>query len=224
MRASNIQSFVSIHKNKIYLAIVLVLILTFVALKLCNDIIVSETNGMLYDNADSIPKNRVGLLLGTNKILPNGYENPYFKYRIEATARLYHAGKIDRIIVSGDNSRKEYNEAEYMRTGLVALGVPDSCIYLDYAGFRTFDSVLRCREIFGQTKYTVISQRFHNERAIFIAKREGMDVVGFNARDVGKAFGFNVMMRERFARVKVFLDLYVLNTKPKFLGAKIEVK
>jgi SanA protein len=164
------------------------------------------------------------LLLGTNKILPNGHENPYFKYRIEAAARLYLAGKVERIIVSGDNSRKEYNEAEYMRTDLVALGVPDSCIYLDYAGFRTFDSMLRCKEIFGQTKYTVISQRFHNERAIYIAQHEGMDVVGFDAQDVGRALGFTVMLRERFARVKVFLDLYVLGTKPKFRGDKVEVK
>lgn len=220
----NIRSFVSIHKNKLYLAIVVVLIMTFAALTVCNRMIVNETRGLIYDNVDSIPKNRVGLLLGTNKMQSNGYENPYFKYRIEATVRLYHAGKIDRIIVSGDNSRKEYNEAEYMRTDLVALGVPDSCIYLDYAGFRTFDSMLRCREIFGQTKYTVISQRFHNERAIFIAKHEGMEVVGFNAQDVGKTVAFKVILRERLARVKVFLDLYVLNTKPKFLGEKIEVK
>ena len=222
--ASNIQSLFSKYKVKLSLAILIGLILTFIALKVSNRIIINETRGLVYDNVDSIPHNRVGLLLGTNKTLTNGYENPYFKYRIEATARLYHAGKIDRIIVSGDNSRKEYNEAEYMRKDLVALGVPDSCIYLDYAGFRTFDSMLRCKEIFGQTKYTVISQGFHNERAIFIAKHEGMDVVGYNAQDVGSAFGFKVMLREQLARVKVFLDLYVLNTKPKFLGEKIEVK
>lgn len=222
--ASNIQSFLSKHKNKLYLTIVVLLILSAGALKVCNNLIVRDTRSLVFDNVDSIPKNRVGLLLGTNKVLANGNENPYFKYRIDAAAKLYHAGKIERIIVSGDNSRKEYNEAEYMRADLIAQGVPDSCIYLDYAGFRTFDSMLRCREIFGQTKYTVISQRFHNERAIFIANHEGMETVGFNARDVGRAFGFNVMLRERFARVKVFLDLYVLGTKPKFLGEKVGVK
>lgn len=220
---SNIQSFISKHKNKLYLTIV-VLVLVIVSLRVCNDMIIKETQASIFDNADSIPKNRVGLLLGTNKVLRNGNENPYFKYRIDAAAKLYQAGKIDRIIVSGDNSRKDYNEAEYMRADLIAQGVPDSCIYLDYAGFRTFDSMLRCKEIFGQTKYTVISQRFHNERAIFIANHEGMDVVGYDARDVGRAFGFNVMMRERLARVKVFLDLYVLGTQPKFLGERVEVK
>jgi SanA protein len=200
------------------------LILAAGALKVCNNLILRDTRFLVFDNVDSIPKNRVGLLLGTNKVLMNGNENPYFKYRIDAAAKLYHAGKIERIIVSGDNSRKEYNEAEYMRADLIAQGVPDSCIYLDYAGFRTFDSMLRCKEIFGQTKYTVISQRFHNERAIYIANHEGMETVGFNARDVGKSFGFKVILRERFARVKVFLDLYVLGTTPKFLGERVEVK
>ncbi len=220
----NIQSFISKHKNKLYLTIILAFIVSITAFIVCNNVIIRDTSSSIFDNVDSIPKNRVGLLLGTNKNLSNGYENQYFKYRIDATARLYHAGKIDRIIVSGDNSRHEYNESEYMRTDLVALGVPDSCIYLDYAGFRTFDSMLRCLKIFGQTRYTVISQRFHNERAIFIAQHEGMDVVGFNARDVSQRAGFKTMLRERFARVKVFLDIYVLNTKPKFLGAKIDVK
>jgi len=222
--APNIQSFISKHKNKLYLTIMLMLILSVVSLVVCNDRIISETRSLMYDNVDSIPHNRVGLLLGTSRTMGDGRLNYYFKYRVQATAQLYHAGKIERVIVSGDNSRKEYNEAEDMRNDLIALGVPDSCIYLDYAGFRTFDSMLRCREIFGQTKYTVISQPFHNERAIFIAKHEGMDVVGFNARDVNKAAGFTTRIRERFARVKVFLDLYVMNTKPKFLGAKIEVK
>jgi SanA protein len=221
---SNIQSFIRKHKNKLYLLIVLVFICSAVAMVVCNNIIIRDTATSIYDNVDSIPHNRVGLLLGTSKTVPNGYENPYFRYRIEATAKLYHAGKIDRIIVSGDNSRKEYNEAEYMRTDLVALGVPDSCIYLDYVGFRTYDSMLRGREIFGQSKYTVISQQFHNERAIFIAQHNGMEVVGFNARDVSKRVGFKTGIRERFARVKVFLDIYVLHTKPKFLGEKIEVK
>ena len=216
--------FISKHKNKLYLAIVLLLVGVAAALTLCNAVIISQTAALIYDNVDSIPKNHVGLLLGTNKRLANGSDNPYFKYRIDAAAQLYHAGKIDRIIVSGDNSRKEYNEAEYMRTDLIAQGVPDSCIYLDYAGFRTFDSMLRGKEIFGQTRYTVISQHFHNERAIFIANHKGMKVIGFDARDVGKAFGFGVMVRERFARVKVFLDIYILNTQPKFLGEKVEVK
>ena len=220
----NIQSFISKHKNKLYLTSILAFIVSITAFIVCNNVIIRDTSSSIFDNVDSIPKNRVGLLLGTNKNLSNGYENQYFKYRIDATARLYHAGKIDRIIVSGDNSRHEYNESEYMRTDLVALGVPDSCIYLDYAGFRTFDSMLRCLKIFGQTRYTVISQRFHNERAIFIAQHVGKDVVGFNARDVSQRAGFKTMLRERFARVKVFLDIYVLNTKPKFLGAKIDVK
>lgn len=223
--ASNILPFMIKHKNKLYPTVIVLLIIMVAVMRICNDRIVKESQAFIYDNVDSIPKNRVGLLLGTSKKDGAGYENLYFKYRIEAAVQLYKAGKIDRIIVSGDNSRKEYNEAEYMRADLVAAGVPDSCIYLDYAGFRTFDSMLRCRDIFGQSKYTVISQLFHNERAIFIARHEGMDVVGYDAPEVNVPYhGFKTMVRERFARVKVFLDIYVLGTKPKFLGERIEVK
>jgi SanA protein len=109
----------------------------------------------------------VGLVLGTSQYLKNGYLNWYFKYRIEATVELYKKGKIDFILVSGDNSHKNYDEPTAFKNELIKRGIPADQIYLDYAGFRTLDSVVRAKEIFGQTSITIISQKFHNERAIY---------------------------------------------------------
>ena len=132
---------------------------------------------------------------------------------------LYQAGKISYIVVSGDNSRKTYDEPTQMKADLVLGGVPEEVIFLDYAGFRTWDSVVRIKEIFSQDDFTIISQRFHNERAVYLARRYGLNAVAFNAKDVGK---FKTNFREKLARVKVFVDL-LTNKKPRFLGEKIEI-
>ena len=182
----------------------------------------ADTADFLFDTTDSIKNNQVALLLGTSPNLGNGMQNPYFKYRIAAAVELFQKKKLRAIIVSGDNSRTTYNEPAAMRDALIAAGVPDSCIYLDYAGFRTLDSVVRAREIFGQTSLVIISQRFHNERAVYIAKALGMQAQGFNARDVNSKFGFKTKLREFFARDKVFIDLW-FSIEPKFLGEKINI-
>ena len=177
----------------------------------------------IYSSIDSVPYNRVGLLLGTSKKLSNGHLNLYYKYRLDATVKLYKAGKINFILVSGDNHRKGYDEPTSMKEDLVKRGIPENKIYLDYAGFRTLDSVVRSKEIFGQSKITIISQQFHNERALFIAKRKGFDAVAFNAKNVSRRYGFKVRVREYLARVKMILDL-TFGKKPKFLGEQIEIK
>ena len=119
--------------------------------------------------------------------------------------------------------KKGYNEPEDMKNDLVRLGMPDSVIYLDYAGFRTYDSVIRMNKIFGQDSFTIISQQFHNKRAIYSSNRLGLSAVGYNSKDVNKYFGFKTKVREQFARVKVFLDLAV-SKQPKFLGEKVVIK
>ncbi|MDA3843193.1 MAG: YdcF family protein [Candidatus Kapabacteria bacterium] len=178
----------------------------------------------VYDDVKNIPYNRVGLVLGTSKYLVGDYANPFFYNRINAAATLFEAGKIDYIIVSGDNSLSYYNEPRDMKKALLNLGVPEDKIYLDYAGFRTFDSVIRCMKVFGQNRFTVISQKFQNERAIYIAQNKGADVIGYNADDIDSYLGKSIQMREYFARVKVFLDLYIIDQKPKFLGKKINIE
>jgi SanA protein len=183
-----------------------------------NTWVVSSTEEQLYSDSDSIPANDVALLLGASKTTRNGLPNLFFQYRMEAAARLYHAGKIKHIIVSGDNHKKEYDEATDMCDALISLGVPDSCITLDYAGFRTLDSMVRCLKVFGRKKITVISQEFHNQRAIFIGNYYDMECVAFNAKDVPSQYAVKTKLREYIAKFKAVLDLYVLQTKPKFLG------
>ncbi len=199
----------------------ILLVLTII---ISNYWIIKSTKSQIYSDTTLIPKNDVAILLGASKKLRNGSENLFFKYRIEAAAQLYKSGKIKHIIVSGDNSKKEYDEATDMREALVAQGVPDSCITQDYAGFRTLDSMVRCLKVFGQNKITVISQRFHNERAIFIGNFYNMEVVAFNAKDVPDAFSLKVRIREHFAKFKAVLDLYVFHKQPKFLGEKVSIK
>ena len=196
------------------------LILFTGVLLLSNYWVEKQAEGLTYDSAEEIPFNHTGLVLGTSKKVRGGYVNLYFKYRMEAVYELYNSGKINFIIVSGDNSKFYYNETRDMKKSLVGLGIPEDCIVEDFAGFSTLDSVLRAKEVFGQDSITVISQEFHNERAIFIGKNHDIYALGFNARKVPKGYGTMTLTREYFARVKALLDIYVLGTMPKFYKEK----
>ncbi len=189
----------------------------------CNWRVQHDTAPYTFTQAARVPYNRVGLVLGTSNRLRNGSPNPFFNYRIAAAVSLYRNRKVDYLVVSGDNSRKEYNEPEMMKTALVKQGVPSNRIYMDYAGLRTLDSVVRCQKIFGQARFTIISQAFHNQRALFIAQYYGLHAVGFNAQDVTGRNGLKVQLREMLARVKVFLDLYLLDKQPKYLGEEVKI-
>jgi SanA protein len=211
------------RKKRILLYSLLALIpICLIAVFWCNKIIRDTAAGKLYSDSKTIPFNKVGLLLGTSKHLASGYQNLYYNYRIEAATRLLKEGKIKYMIISADNSRKEYSEPEDMRADLMAAGIDSSVIFLDYAGFRTFDSVVRLKEIFSQHSVTIISQPFHNERALYMASKEGITAIGFIAADVSAKYGFRVQLREKLARVKVFVD-YWLGKKPKFLGSKVNI-
>jgi len=187
------------RKKRVLLYLILIAIISIVTtIYLCNRIIVEAAKDNLYSDLNKIPFNKVGLLLGTSKYGQHGRNNPYYDYRIEAAINLLNNGKIKYIIVSGDNSRKDYNEPETMRSDLIKGGIDSTNIYLDYAGFRTFDSIIRLKEIFGQDSVTIISQQFHNERALYIAYKSGIKAVGFNAKDAGNKQGRcgNPMERE----------------------------
>jgi len=212
------------EKIRFFLKIILVLIvLAVISILISNKLIEKASQNKLFDSTEIIPQNKVALLLGTGKYTQGKYINLYYKYRIEATIKLYESGKINFILISGDNSRKEYDEPNTMKQDLMKKGIPEDKIYLDYAGFRTLDSVVRCKEIFNQSKITIISQKFHNQRAIFIAQHYNIDAIGFNAQDVSIYWGFKTRMREHLARVKVMIDL-LIGKQPKFLGEKINIK
>jgi SanA protein len=210
-------------RRLIILTLVFTLLLTAFVLT-CNSWIIRSTQEQLYSDVSKVPANDVAILLGASKKTRFGNENLFFTYRIGAAAALYKAGKVKHFIVSGDNHKKEYDEATDMRDALIAKGVPDSCITLDYAGFRTLDSMVRGLKVFGQKKVTVISQEFHNQRAVFIGNYYGMECVGFNAKDVPDSFSLKTRIREYFAKCKAVMDLYLTHKEPKFLGGEVKIK
>ena len=176
----------------------------------------------LYEDPHQVPHNRVGLVLGTSPTTVRGRPNPYFVGHIQAAARLYQVGGVDYLLASGDNSSPYYDEPSAMREALMALGVPKERIYRDYAGFRTLDSVIRAREVFGEQGFTIISQQFYNQRAIFIARHRGLEAIGFKAPDAPDSFNSNTRFREPLARVQMLLDL-LMNKQPKYPGVPIRI-
>lgn len=207
---------VKIISYSLLISVVMVLLLIF----FCNQAVTRSAKGKLYTAIEDIPYHKTGLLPGTAKYLSVGNLNPYYTHRLDAAIGLLRAGKISYIIISGDNSSIYYNEPAMMRADLLKAGIDSFRIFSDYAGFRTFDSVVRLKAIFGQDSVTIISQPFQNERAIYIASREGIAAIGFNAKDVNTSGSFKIQVREKLARVKVFID-YLLGTKPKYLGEKV---
>jgi len=194
-----------------------------VALLSTNYWIVYKAKDAVYSKVNDLPKNKVGLLLGTSKYRAQGGINLYYAYRIDAAVALFNAGKIDYILVSGDNGTEYYDEPTTFKNDLVKRGIPEDRIVLDFAGFRTLDSVLRAKEVFGQESFTIISQKFHNERAVYLAKHFNINAIGFNARDVTHRYGLKTRAREYLARIKASIDV-VFNVQPKFLGEKIKIE
>lgn len=189
----------------------------------CNVYISRFSRDFIFQSIEDLPSQRVALVLGTAKYLQGGSSNPYFSYRMDAAAELFLKGKVDIILASGDNSKHWYNEPLKMKEDLLSAGVPEWRVHLDYAGFRTLDSIIRAKQIFGVDTFVIISQNFHNQRAVFIARALGLDAYGYDARDVRGRRGIKTRVREYFAKVKAFLDIYMLKTQPKFLGEKIDI-
>lgn len=197
-------------------------ILVVAGVLLANYTVTQNTSKHVHNTIAETPIKKVGLLLGTGKFLGSGYINLFYKYRIDATIALYKAGKIKYILISGDNSREGYDEPTSMKEDLMAAGIPESAIYLDYAGFRTLDSIIRCKLVFGESDILVISQQFHNERAIYIAEANDMTAEAYNAKTVNTRYGAKTYIREYLARTKMFIDL-LFGKDPKFLGKKIKI-
>jgi SanA protein len=180
-------------------------------------------SGRVYSDINLIPHRRAGLVLGCVEKLGGGYLNPFFTTRIAAAAGLFRAGKVDYLIVSGDNHRQGYDEPTDMKCALMRAGVPADRVVCDYAGFRTLDSVVRAKAVFGQDEVTIISQDFHARRAIFLAKHRGVDAIGFAAADVDSYSSFSTRCREQLSKVNAVLDIYLFHRRPKFLGPKVAV-
>lgn len=191
---------------------------------LCINLSVEKAaDGRIYESASTVPHNEVALLLGTNPLNRWGRPNSYFTNRINTAAGLYHAGKVDFIIASGDNHTRQYDEPTAMRDSLMAKGVPKNRIILDFAGFRTLDSVVRAKEVFGCDSLTIVSQADHNARALYLAKSNGIEAVAVAAPlRAGRMVRTRLAMREWLARVKMMLDIW-FGKQPHFLGEKIVI-
>lgn len=210
------------HISKLSRRILVAALLFFCALVISYNLVSWRSASGIYTSVDTTPKNPVGLLLGTTSTV-GGQENLYFRYRINAVRDLYLSGRIDCVLVSWDNSTEFYNEAKDMQSALMGQWIPPERIFLDYAGFRTLDSIVRAKEVFGQKRFTIISQKFHLERALWIAKHFTIDAVGYTARDVPWSLGLKTMIREIGSRLALYYDLYIADTAPKFLGEPVQI-
>lgn len=182
---------------------------------LINNWVVNNSEAYVYDNWALLPDNEVGLVLGTSSYTRGGEANPQFYSRIQAAVQLYQLGKVKRLIVSGANPDSSYNEPKLMRRELLKAGIPSEAIQMDFAGFRTFDSIARAQAVFGLDRFTVITQTYHAYRAVFIAKKLHLGVAAYAVPGESPGPLSRNKLREMFARVKAVLDIYVLLTEPK---------
>ncbi|HRH96893.1 MAG TPA: ElyC/SanA/YdcF family protein [Prosthecobacter sp.] len=189
----------------------------------CEWWVARAAKGSCFDDTKAVPEAPAAVVLGTSPRLADGRANLFFLPRMEAAAALFKAGNVKALIVSGDNGTRGYDEPTEMKRVLVQMGVPEARIVCDYAGFRTLDSVVRAKEVFGQSRIFVVSQRFHNARAIYLARAFGIEAHGFNAADVPVTVSIKTFLREKLACVKAVLDVNVLGTRPKFLGERVAV-
>ena len=192
---------------------IIIIVLSLAVVWVCNRMVADNATGKTYDDIDSVQYREVGLLLGTTPQTRIGNRrNLFFKYRIDAAEDLYKAGKIGKNLISGDeNSLDGINEPECMRDSLVARGVPTEDIVLDGKGTRTIYSIINANQVYGLKSFTIISQKFHNERALYQAEHLGLDVENlqaFNATSPSSKWAIRIYVREYFARVKMFWDLW----------------
>ncbi len=185
------------------------------------NVTVSSYHSHTVNDSASLPAENACLVLGASKRIADGRPNLYYQYRMDATVQAYQAGKCRKIVVSGDNRRHDYNEPDDMKNSLVQRGIPATQIQCDYAGGRTLDSVLRFKRIFGQSSGIVISQAFHNERAIYIASHHDIRLTGFNAQEVEGYNGLRTRLREIFSRARAVADITLLDSQARHYGQPI---
>lgn len=202
-------------KRLIYLFLFLAFISAAILIA-CDRWIGIKTNPYIFEDVETLPAKKVGMVLGTSKYYTSGYINQFYQYRIQGAVNAYNSGKVQYLLLSGDNAQHSYNEPNTMRKDLIKAGVPASRIVMDFAGFRTLDSVVRTKEVFGTDGFTIITQRFHCERAVFIALEKGIDAQCFAVASPKTMF--KVRTREVLARAGALVDLYILKREPRFLG------
>lgn len=181
----------------------------------CNLWIVCSTQDRVYERVSEIDSQPVGLVLGTSKKVGPDTPNQHFVNRLEAAAELFRSGKVTTLLVSGYRDSKYYDETRDMVADLVEMGVPESKIWADDQGARTFDSVERAYSVFGLDRFVIVSDDFHVSRALFIADQLGLEAVALRSEQVDPGYSRKVRVREYFARVKAVLDLYLIHSEER---------
>jgi len=213
-------------KRKIFLFrsrfLVLLLILIFVSGILGANFWVGHiAAGKIFQKVDAIEDHQIILVLGAG-VEQDDKISDVLRDRLDTAVELFTNRKVLRIIISGDNSRENYNETDSMRNYLLEAGIPPRIIFTDYAGFDTFDSIFRAREIFGAEKLILISQEFHLPRAIFLAEKLGIEALGFSANLRKYRNQPQMNLREVLANTKAVGNI-LFNSKPHFLGEKFDL-
>lgn len=212
--------------KRVAIVAVAVLLSTILFCFASNRVVLGSAEGKIFSNTSEVPFEPfepIGLVLGSAPVI-NGFSNPFFVNRMAAAADLYKAGKVRKLLVSGDNGAVNYDEPTAMRDALVKLGVPSADIALDYAGFRTLDSIVRAHEIFGVDRCTIVTDDFHLPRALYIASERHLDAVGYQSRSVNRNFSPMTYVREVGARSLTWIDMNVINRQPRFLGRREPIR
>lgn len=216
-----LRGFVRRNGWKLALACLLLLFVTAVI----NLWMVLSGVSQVYNDEDKLPPNDVGLVLGATPRSRNRKIKPLFRARMEDASRLYHSGKVKHLLLSGRrNTRGTYNEPAEMKSLGLELGVPESAMTLDYAGYRTLDSVVRAKEVYGLSRFTIITNDFHTYRALFLSKCHNIDAVAYYSEEFSVTQLGVEIPREWMARVKAVIDVYLLQKQPRFLGPRVEIK
>lgn len=185
-------------------------------------IVNKAAKGKLYESIEEVPYRTTAVVPGTSKFTVRGTRNLFYQNRLDAVFALYEAGKISTIIVSGDNRDRFYDEPRTMKTDLISMGIPSEIISRDTAGVRTYETVLRAKTVLGADSIIFVSQAFQNQRAIFIARSMGIEMIGFNAENVSLKGGIRTYIRERFARLVAVKDVFIRRTRKGIPERKTE--
>ncbi len=207
------------RKVKLRLALGVPAVLTLGVLAITH-LVGAAGDGRIFTDVLQIPPKRVALVLGTSPKIASGAKNLYFVRRMEAAATLYKAGKVEKLLVSGDNGEIYYNEPTAMKKALIERGVPADAIACDYAGFRTLDSVVRAKEVFGVSDLTIVTDDFHLPRALYIAQEKGLRAVGFQTKPLPMSTSPRTHFREFGARLLIWMECNITHRQPKFLGPR----
>lgn len=183
--------------------------------------VLAVTDDRIEDDLMLCAAEPVGIVFGTSYWSRGGGRNPYYVARLGAAARLFRMERVEHLLLSGDNRTRYYNEPVTMWRDLREVNVPDADMTLDYAGFSTFDTLVRARKVFGADRVLLITQDWHLPRALYIANAVGLDARGCAVPSRSVAGVWQLRMREWLARVAMLGDLYLWQREPYFLGPRV---